>query len=169
MLAVMLTVSACAMGAPATTWPQTTQPAITRPPTTYAPSATRVAPTYTSRPPWERNLPAPTITIPAPAPAPGYAKQENTIGLATGGAKDISNFRENIENDYLPLPTDITYEGLFYDYYFDTGMQEATKKLFAPSYSYAVTRDPLSRQTEYYLSVGLNSGIRQDRSSTERR
>jgi Ca-activated chloride channel family protein len=85
-----------------------------------------------------------------------------TIGLATGGAKDINNFRENIRNNYLPLPTDISYEGLFYDYYFDTGIQEETNKLFSPSYSYAVTRDPLSRQAEYYLSVGLNSGIHQE-------
>jgi len=79
-----------------------------------------------------------------------------------GGAKDINNFRENIRNNYLPLPTDITYEGLFYDYYFDTGMQETTRKLFSPSYSFAVTRDPLSWETDYYLSVGLNSGMREE-------
>ena len=54
-----------------------------------------------------------------------------------GGAKDINNFRENIKQDYLPLPTDVTYEGLFYDYYFDTGAAQECKKLFCPSYSYA--------------------------------
>ena len=42
------------------------------------------------------------------------------IGFSVGGAKDINNFRENIKNGYLPVPTDVTYEGLFYDYYFDT-------------------------------------------------
>jgi len=84
-----------------------------------------------------------------------------TIGLATGGAKDISNFRENISNNYLPLPTDVSYEGLFYDYYFDTGETEPTDKLYAPSYSFAVTRDPISRQTEYYVAVGLNSGMKE--------
>ena len=83
------------------------------------------------------------------------------IGLAAGGAKDIANFRENIRNNYLPLPTDVTYEGLFYDYYFDTGAVEPTNKLFSPSYSSAVTRDPISHQTEYYLSVGLNSGMKE--------
>jgi len=92
----------------------------------------------------------------AAAAAPG-----NTIGLAAGGAKDISNFRENIGNNYLPLPTDVTYEGLFYDYYFDTGASKPTNKLYSPSYSFAVTRDPLSHQTEYYLSVGLNSGLKE--------
>ena len=83
----------------------------------------------------------------------------DTIGLAVGGAKGIDNFRENIKNGYLPLPTDITYEGLFYEYYFDTGQTKSCNKLFCPSYSYAVTRDPFSHKTEYYLSVGLNSGM----------
>jgi Ca-activated chloride channel family protein len=59
----------------------------------------------------------------------------------------------------LPLPTDVSYEGLFYDYFFDTGAQEPSTKLFSPSYSYAVTKDPISGATEYYISVGLNSNI----------
>lgn len=83
------------------------------------------------------------------------------MGLAAGGAKDINNFRENIKNGYLPLPSDLTYEGLFYDYYFDTGEIRPCNRLFCPSYSYAVTRDPFSRKTEYYLSVGLNSGMKE--------
>ncbi len=82
-----------------------------------------------------------------------------SIGFSTGGAKDINNFRENIKQDYLPLPTDVTYEGLFYDYYFDTGAAQECKKLFCPSYSYAVSMDPLSGEPQYYLSVGLNSGV----------
>ncbi|HSD57269.1 MAG TPA: VWA domain-containing protein [Methanotrichaceae archaeon] len=89
-----------------------------------------------------------------PSPSPG-----SSIGFSTGGAKDINNFRENIEQGYLPIPTDITYEGLFYDYYFDTGQQRECQKLFCPSYSYAVSRDPFSKEPEHYLSVGLNSGI----------
>jgi Ca-activated chloride channel family protein len=43
-----------------------------------------------------------------------------SLGYSVGGAKDINNFRKNIEHNYLPLTTDITYEGLFYDYYFNT-------------------------------------------------
>ncbi len=88
----------------------------------------------------------------APAASP-------SIGLSTGGAKDINNFRENIEKGYLPLPTDVTYEGLYYDYYFETGQAKECKKLFCPSYSYAVSKDPLSAEPQYYLSVGLNSGV----------
>ena len=115
---------------------------------TYAPpvTITQYPPSTTSA------YPYPAFT---PSPVPG------TIGLSAGGAKDIGNFRENIRNNYLPLPTDITYEGLFYDYFFDTGASGPTNKLFSPSYSYAVTRDPLSHQTEYYLSVGLNSGLKE--------
>ncbi|UCC16471.1 MAG: VWA domain-containing protein [Dehalococcoidales bacterium] len=87
--------------------------------------------------------------------------QSDTIGFSAGGAKDIMNFRENIRNDYLPLPTDITYEGLFYDYYFDTGESEMCNELFCPAYSYALTDDPFSGKQEYYLSVGLNSGMKE--------
>lgn len=29
-----------------------------------------------------------------------------------GGAQDIANFRENIEEGFLPLPTDVTFEGV---------------------------------------------------------
>jgi Ca-activated chloride channel family protein len=82
-----------------------------------------------------------------------------SIGLAAGGAKDIENFRENIEQGYMPLPTDVTYEGLFYDYYFKTGQTEECEKLFCPSYSTAISKDPISGEAQRYLSVGLNSGI----------
>ncbi|MCK5283425.1 MAG: VWA domain-containing protein [Nanoarchaeota archaeon] len=85
----------------------------------------------------------------------------DSIGFSVGGAKDIDNFRKNIENDYLPLPTDITYEGLYYDYFFDTGETEVCQKLFCPSYNYALSKDPLSKEDEYYLQVGLNSGIKE--------
>jgi Ca-activated chloride channel family protein len=95
-------------------------------------------------------MPTPQMAMSSPSP---------NIGFSTGGAKDINNFRENIEQGYLPIPTDITYEGLFYDYYFDTGRAKECRKLFCPSYSYAVSRDPFSNEPEHYLSVGLNSGI----------
>ena len=107
---------------------------------------------------WVPGSPAP---MPTPTPAPMALPGQATIGLATGGAKDINNFRENITNGYLPLPTDITYEGLFYDYYFDTGQSDECNKLFYPSYTYAVTTDPFSGEVEYYLSVGLNSGMKE--------
>lgn len=92
--------------------------------------------------------------------APSAASASPSIGFSAGGAKDVNSFRENINQDYLPLPSDVTYEGLFYDYYFDTGAAQDCKKLFCPTYSYAVSKDPFSLQPQYYLSVGLNSGIK---------
>lgn len=130
----------------------TTRPATTSPMPTVTPT---MAPTA---------MPEPTVAVPEMVVGGSSAYEpsdKGNIGLAVGGAKDINNFRENIENGYLPLPTDVTYEGLFYDYYFDTGQQEACDSLFCPSYSYAVTRDPFSGETEYYLSVGLNSGMKE--------
>ena len=44
------------------------------------------------------------------------AKSDSTLGYSVGGSKNISNFRENIKNGYFPISTDITYNGLFYDY-----------------------------------------------------
>ena len=81
------------------------------------------------------------------------------IGFSTGGAKDVNNFRENIENGYFPISTDITYNGLFYDYTFDTGRKEKSTELFSPSYSTAISKDPISNNEEYYMTVGLNSNI----------
>jgi Ca-activated chloride channel family protein len=135
----------------------------TQPASTYAPT-TRPATSRTSQVPQTTSA-MPTLTVPATTTS-NYSgtnppTSPSTIGLSTGGAKDIVNFRENIHNNYLPLPTDITYEGLFYDYYFDTGSSGPARKLFSPSYSSAVTRDPFSDQTEYYLAVGLNSGLQE--------
>ena len=129
--------------------------ATTTRPTVYSPS--------TTTPGAGANPPVVVTQVPPPSLTTGSAPKagQGTIGLSTGGAKDVTNFRENIRNNYLPLPTDVTYEGLFYDYFFDTGLTEPCRKLYCPSYSYAVTRDPFSHKTEYYLSVGLNSGLKE--------
>lgn len=95
----------------------------------------------------------------APKSATSGFAESASIGLAVGGANDINNFRRNIEKNYLPSPTDISHEGIFYDYFFDTGASQKCDELFCPSYSTAVSSDPFSEQTEYFLSVGLNSGI----------
>lgn len=86
---------------------------------------------------------------------------DKNIGFSVGGAKDTVNFRENIKNGYFPLTTDITYNGLFYDYSFNTGKQETSNELFSPSYLQAVSSDPFSGQEEYYMAVGLNSNIKE--------
>jgi Ca-activated chloride channel homolog len=88
--------------------------------------------------------------------------QSNTIGYSVGGAKDIDNFRDNIENNFLPQLSSITYEGLFYDYYFDTGRDEGSgDEMFSPSYSMESIRNWRENENDLWLSVGLNSNIKE--------
>lgn len=94
--------------------------------------------------------------------ATGRGAAKKKLGFAVGGAKDVNNMRDNVENGYLPLPSSITCEGLFYDYYFDTGKQGRAEHLFEPSYSRAVSPDPISGEAERYLTVGLNSNLTED-------
>jgi len=86
---------------------------------------------------------------------------DESIGMATGGSKDAGSFRENIREGKTPQTDALSYEGLFYDYYFDTGDEETgeDKDLFYPTYSTAVSENPVSGETERYLSVGLNSNL----------
>lgn len=101
---------------------------------------------------------APMMEMAAPAPI-ATKMVSDTLGFAVGGAKDINNFRENVKKKKLPLPSDVTYEGLFYDYFFETGDREACEDLFCPTYATATAFDPFTKEESYYLSVGLNSNI----------
>ena len=116
--------------------------------------------------------------------APVDASAAADVGMATGGAKDANNFRDNVREGYVPVPDSLAYEGLFYDYYFETGDGQANdapggrrsrddapgegdavdreptdEGLFYPSYARAVTESPLSGERERYLTVGLNSTL----------
>ncbi len=88
----------------------------------------------------------------------------SNIGLSVGGAKDVENFRENIKDGYFPISTDITYNGLFYDYMFDINSNAESKSddIFSPTYSTAISKDPISNQNEYYMTVGLSSNIKEE-------
>ncbi len=91
------------------------------------------------------------------------APSSSTLGFSTGGAKDINNFRENIKEGYFPLVSDITYEGVYYDYYFDTGKDlREYDEMFYSTATTAVSKDPISEKNEDYVSVGLNSNIKQE-------
>ncbi|MCJ7428757.1 MAG: VWA domain-containing protein [Candidatus Nanohaloarchaeota archaeon QJJ-5] len=94
--------------------------------------------------------------------AAGDAAGSGDLGLTAGGAQDIQNFRDNIENGYLPAPTDITYQGLYFQYYLDRGQSQECTQLFCPSYSQAVSEDPLTDEEEQFMTVGLNSNLAQD-------
>ena len=89
-------------------------------------------------------------------------EDDESIGFAVGGAKDVNNFRKCIEQNLIPNnKSAVTYNGLLYEYYFDTKTRksqygtatkmennddekkyenekdEANSKLFYPSYCYA--------------------------------
>jgi len=97
--------------------------------------------------------------MPMAAPAPMKSK---SIGLSVGGAKDTHNFKANIDNGYLPKLDSITYEGQFYNHYFDTGIGSGEcQELFCPSYASAKRFSQFTDQDEYFLSLGLNSGIKE--------
>lgn len=87
------------------------------------------------------------------------APMAESIGFSVGGAKDADNFFQNLKQGYLPRYSSLTYEGLFYDYTFDTGQEQECKDLFCPSYARGVNKDVFSGKTDYYLSLGLNSGL----------
>ncbi|MFD1599844.1 vWA domain-containing protein [Halobellus rarus] len=93
------------------------------------------------------------------SPMVDAAAATDTVGLAAGGATDVTNFRENVENGYTPRPEAISDEGLFYDYSFETGERADTDALFAPRYAAAASTHPLTGETERYLSVGLDSAL----------
>ena len=87
---------------------------------------------------------------------------DSYIGYSVGGAQNIKNFRENVKNGYLPITTDITYNGIYSEYYFDTGdVDRTSNEMFYPSYSMATSTNPLTGEKEYYMSVGLNSNIKE--------
>jgi len=96
-------------------------------------------------------------TVSMAMPSPRVMQMKN-LGFSVGGAKDADNFYENIKKGYLPKLSSITYEGVFYDHYFDIKKQKCNE-LFCPSYSTASKENIFSKEQEYFLSVGLNSGI----------
>ena len=85
---------------------------------------------------------------------------KKSLGFSVGGAKDADNFYENLKNDYLPKIDSITYEGVFYDHYFKSQNSDECKDLFCPTYTTAVDENPFGESTEYWLSVGLDSNIK---------
>ena len=85
------------------------------------------------------------------------------IGLSTGGQQDIENFRENFQDGYLPLPTDVSFNGIIKDYYFNiNGTTCGEDEAFCPTYSVALAPNPLNPEgasLDTFVSVGLDSGL----------
>ncbi|GAB4813065.1 hypothetical protein N2152v2_000111 [Parachlorella kessleri] len=92
------------------------------------------------------------------APGGGAMPAAEAIGFRTGGAQDVCNLRENIAAGHLPLPSDVTFEGIAKDYFFDMmptaqpedgggdewqQVDERPTELFFPTFSLALAPDPL--------------------------
>jgi Ca-activated chloride channel family protein len=71
---------------------------------------------------------------------------------------NVSNFRENINKSSTPTKSSVSIEGLFNEYFFDTGATEDTTiELVTPSFAVSRVTDPLTNEKELYVSVGCNS------------
>ncbi len=117
---------------------------------------------------WEYNATAPALmtrgrymlkTVMS-APAPLALSAQKRLGLATGGAKDTNTFYDNLKNGYLPKYESITYEGTFYQHYFQPPLSDTLcKALFCPTFTTAVQKNLFTDEKEYHLSVSLDSNI----------
>src|SRR5690606_21203499 len=58
-------------------------------------------------------------------------------------------------SDYLPPETSITHEGLYAEYFFETGSEK--EKLFSCNWNYALSSDPISSSPVFYLCCCMNS------------
>ena len=94
------------------------------------------------------------MVLKAVAPAPNFEK----IGLTPGGGKDIGAFEENLKRGYLPLPTSITYTGVFYQHYFQLPARKCLD-LFCPTYTTAKDHHPFTHRPRQFLLVGLDSNL----------
>ncbi|KAL6768381.1 CGL127B [Auxenochlorella protothecoides x Auxenochlorella symbiontica] len=113
--------------------------------------------------------------------AQGGAVSGGSIGYTTGGAQDVANFRANLNASYLPLPSDVTFNGIIKDYYFDTTGEtsQLCTELFCPIYSIGTSPQPALVQaadgpdsrtnaSDLYMAVGLDSGIQADQFSRKK-
>ena len=107
-----------------------------------------------------KNKKSRTMPLASTASAPMMKMSAESLGFSVGGAKDADNFYENIKKGYLPKVNSITYEGVFYDHYFDTAKDELCENLFCPDYTSTTRVNPYTNKSEYFLSVGLNSNIK---------
>ncbi len=105
------------------------------------------------------SVPLPSMKVMAESMAIRASPAVANLGFSVGGAKDGDNFFYNLEQGYLPRYSSLSYEGLFYDYTFDTGQEQKCEGLFCASYASGISKDIFSGETDYYLSLGLNSGL----------
>mmetsp|Transcript_17919 Transcript_17919/g.19946 ORF Transcript_17919/g.19946 Transcript_17919/m.19946 type:complete len:465 (+) Transcript_17919:33-1427(+) len=81
------------------------------------------------------------------------------MGNAQGtGAKGTTGFVVQVDKGVLPPPSSITYEGMFYNHYFDIGPSEKEKH-FNPRFFKSQSRNPISGEIERHICVGLSGKL----------
>eukprot|EP01025_Chloroclados_australasicus_P026643 TRINITY_DN2645_c0_g1_i1.p1 TRINITY_DN2645_c0_g1~~TRINITY_DN2645_c0_g1_i1.p1 ORF type:complete len:710 (-),score=35.40 TRINITY_DN2645_c0_g1_i1:357-2294(-) len=104
-------------------------------------------------------------TVEKPTLTQGGDTAQQQLALTVGGSRGVSAFRRDIENNIQPSVDDITFEGIFAEYFFDFSQPKSKKvctQLFCAKYSVAVSEDPLYSQgfSDLYLAIGLESGTK---------
>eukprot|EP01026_Neomeris_dumetosa_P044998 TRINITY_DN3813_c0_g1_i4.p1 TRINITY_DN3813_c0_g1~~TRINITY_DN3813_c0_g1_i4.p1 ORF type:complete len:687 (-),score=30.46 TRINITY_DN3813_c0_g1_i4:105-2165(-) len=90
------------------------------------------------------------------------AQRNVRLGFTGGGSSDLNTFRRNIQNGYLPIPPDVTDEGLFSEYHFNFNKpcEARCTQAFCPTYNIAVSPDPINNQIlQTYLAMGIHSNM----------
>ncbi|KAL6768382.1 CGL127B [Auxenochlorella protothecoides x Auxenochlorella symbiontica] len=123
----------------------------------------------------------PCLAFPLHPAIPALTLKPQAPFSSTGGAQDVANFRANLNASYLPLPSDVTFNGIIKDYYFDTTGEtsQLCTELFCPIYSIGTSPQPALVQaadgpdsrtnaSDLYMAVGLDSGIQADQFSRKK-
>ena len=96
-----------------------------------------------------------------------HDRELETISFKVGGGSDVSVFREKIKQGIVPDKSDITFEGIFSEYYFDVtsnvddSFVECVKNgyLFCPSYSQAVSPSLDAFLNQSNETVNINNNV----------
>eukprot|EP01025_Chloroclados_australasicus_P031087 TRINITY_DN3138_c0_g1_i4.p1 TRINITY_DN3138_c0_g1~~TRINITY_DN3138_c0_g1_i4.p1 ORF type:complete len:649 (-),score=40.19 TRINITY_DN3138_c0_g1_i4:431-2377(-) len=84
--------------------------------------------------------------------------------LTLGGAQDINAFRQAINDNKQPSQDDITYEGMFNEYYFDVSDGPQCDQILCVKYNVAVSQFPLTEHPSYepYLAMATQLRVQQE-------
>ena len=78
---------------------------------------------------------------------------------SVGGSKDVSNFTGCLDSNQMPDIASLTYEGLYYDYFFQTkndDEEEKNENLINPTYSCAKTKIPKALSMVQFIKPPKN-------------
>eukprot|EP01024_Parvocaulis_polyphysoides_P007936 TRINITY_DN12332_c0_g1_i8.p1 TRINITY_DN12332_c0_g1~~TRINITY_DN12332_c0_g1_i8.p1 ORF type:complete len:685 (-),score=81.66 TRINITY_DN12332_c0_g1_i8:87-2069(-) len=87
------------------------------------------------------------------------------LGFSPGGSTDMNTFRRNVEAGFLPIPSDVTDEGLFAQYHFNFNKicKPRCNSAFCATSNIALSADPINNEImQTYLAMGLDSNMTSD-------